>query len=124
MRIEFTADTATFDEIGEAFVSGLAIGEGVETYLMFLSSGGEGDDDCGVYLEYNDKVNAGYDLISACRLCRGRVEVDLSGTLGDLEDVDGFDVTLQVDDPTFQSFADGLVKVFRGDASSLLISAQ
>jgi len=28
MRIEFTADTATFDDINEALVSGLAIGEG------------------------------------------------------------------------------------------------
>ena len=124
MRIEFTADTATFDEIDETLVSGLAIGDGTETYLMFLRSPDEGPDDCGVYLEYNGQMNAGYDTVSACRIRRDRVEVELSDPLGSLEDVDGFDVSLQVDDSTFQRFADGLAKVFQGEASALLSGAQ
>ncbi len=124
MRIEFTADTATFDEIEETQVCGLAMGDGADTTLMFLRAPDDGLDDCGVYLEYNDEKNAGYDAISACRLRRDRVEVDLAGPLGGLEGVEGFDVSLQVDDPTFQSFADGLAKVFKGEASALLNGAE
>jgi hypothetical protein len=66
----------------------------------------------------------GTTLIAACRVSRNRVEVDLSGRLGDLSGVEGFDVSLQVDDSTFQRFADGLTKVFKGDASALLSGAQ
>jgi hypothetical protein len=124
MRISFTADTATFDEIDEAFVAGLAVGEGTETYLLFQRSVADGPDDWGVHLEHNDQVNSGYDLISACRVTRDRVEVDLSAPLGSLEGVEGFDVSLQVDDSTFQRFSDGLTKVFRGEASALLSAAQ
>jgi hypothetical protein len=124
MRIEFTANMATFDEMNEALVAGLAVGDGTETYLLFQRSVADGPDDWGVYLEYNDQINSQYNLISACRLVRGRLEVDLSGPLGNLADVDGFDVTLQVEDSTFQRFADGLTKVFRGEASALLSGAQ
>ncbi len=124
VRIEFTADTATFDEIDEVIISGLAVGDGVETYLMFQRSVADGPDDWGVYLEYGDQANSEYEAISACRLSRERVEVDLSGRLGNLEGVEGFDVTLQVDDSTFQSFADGLTKVFRGNSILLVGGVQ
>jgi hypothetical protein len=124
MRIEFTADTATFDELNEAFVAGLAVGDGSDTYLLFQRSVADGPDDWGVHLEHNGQANSGYDLISACRITRGRVAVDLSDPLGDLEGVEGFDVSLQVDDSTFQRFQDGLTKVFKGESSALLSGAQ
>jgi len=120
MKIEFTANTATFDEIDEAFISGLAVGDGSNTYLKFQRSVAEGPDDWGVYLEHNDQIHGSYDLVSECRLTRDHVEVDLSGRLGSLEDVDGFAVALQVDDETFSLFAKGLTKVFQGNATALL----
>ena len=124
MRIEFIADTATFDEIADALVAGLAVGSGVEVHLMFQRSVADGPDDWGVYLEYKDQGNSGYNLISACRIARQRVEVDLSGPLGSLEGVEGFDVSLDVSDSTFETFADGLTKIFRGEASALRGGAQ
>ena len=124
MRINFTADTATFDKINEAFVVGLAVGDGTETYLLFQRSVADDSDDGGIHLEHNDQANSKYNVISACRLTRDRVEVDLSGSLGNLVDVEGFDVSLQVDDSTFRGFADGMTKVFKGKASALLSVAQ
>ena len=50
--------------------------------------------------------------------------MDLSGPLGNLEGVEGFDVYLQVDDPTLQTLVDGLTKVFGGEARALLSGAQ
>ena len=124
MRIEFTADTATFDEVDEALVAGLAVGDGTEAYLLFQRSAADGPDDLGVHLEYNDQATSAYNLISACRLSRRRVEVDLSGSLGSLRGVEGFDVVLAVDDEAFKRFADGLTRVFRGEASARLSGGQ
>lgn len=120
MRIEFTANTATFTEIDEAFIAGIAVGDGSKIYLTFQRSMVEGPDDWGVYLEYNDQIHGDYDLVSECRLTRDHVEVDLSERLGGLEDIDGFTVSLQVDDETFILFAKGLMKVFQGKARALL----
>lgn len=57
----FIADTATYDVIDGAPVTGLAIGNGGRGYfrLMFQRSEDIDSDDLGVYVELNDQSNSG-----------------------------------------------------------------
>jgi hypothetical protein len=49
-----------------------------DEYLMF-GSGLDHEEmaDWGVYLEYRDQINGGYDCIKACVLGRDRLDVEL-----------------------------------------------
>jgi len=120
MRVSFTANTATFDEIEGALVAGLAASDGSQGYLVFQRSSSNDLDDEGVYLEYNSQSYSGYNVIAACRLSRERLEVDLSKPIGNLKDVTGVDVEFHVDDTSYEQFSRGLEQVFRGEAEGWL----
>jgi hypothetical protein len=115
MRISFTADIATYDEFEGVLVAGLAVDDGSRSYLNFQRSSPDNSDDWGVYLEYNDQSNSGYNVISACRLSRFKVEVNLCKPLSNLQNVTGFDVELEIKDATYECFVQGIMKIFRGE---------
>lgn len=121
MRISFTADTATFDEIEGALIAGLAVDDGSQEYLIFQRSLPNNADDWGVYLEYRDQVNSAYNVIANCSVSHERIVVKLSNSLGNLNNITELEVELKVDEPSYKRFLLGLKQVFRGDASSQLI---
>lgn len=119
MRVAFRASNAAFEAQGEgALVCGVT---GEHEYLVFQRHPEDGEEDRGVHLEYGDQANGDYGRIAECRLTRERLHVDLSGGLGNLEEVDGFDVALAIEDESFEALRDGLRQVFRGKAALLQI---
>jgi len=122
VRVSFTANTASFDEIEETLIAGLATGDGSQGYLIFQRSlpVANDQDDRGVYLEYNDQAYSAYNAILNCQVSRDRIEVKLSKSLGNLNNVKIFVAEIQVDDSSYKRFLDGLKQVFRGEASNLL----
>jgi hypothetical protein len=118
MRVAFRATQVDWDEDEYALICGLtgADANGREHGLCFQRSP-EGDDpaeDWGVYLEFDSQGQAEYNRVAGCRLGRDRLAVDLSGPLGSLDGVSGFDVELAVDDAEFEQLVAGLPRIFRG----------
>jgi hypothetical protein len=63
----------------------------------------------------------GCDCVVACRLARDRLEVDLSRTLGSGVAIEGFDVTLNLDDAAYAEFREGLRWIFQHRSGVLTI---
>jgi hypothetical protein len=121
MRVKFNVDTATFDEICNAYVASLSIGDCNLGYLILQRAAAtDGGHDSGIFLEYNDADYSGYDLVASCRVSRNRVRVDLSRPFAGLDRVEGFDIGLNIDDPSYRNFVSGLEKIFRGNSRQLL----
>jgi hypothetical protein len=74
----------------------------------------------GVYLEYDDQICSGYNVIARCRVTRGCLEVDLLGPLGDLEGATRIDVGLDIDDLSYECLVRGLQQIFEGQARGKL----
>ena len=116
----FTADTATYDVIDGAHVAGLAIGDGSADYLMFQRSLENDCADRGIYVELNDQINSGYDLVQTCRIQRQELVVDLTEPVGG---ADAIRVKLSIEDKPFRRFVDGMKIIFRGKEKQLIIDA-
>lgn len=121
MRVSFIADTATFDKIEGTLVAGLASNKSGK-HLVFQRSASDDPEGWGIYLEYSDQGYSGYNAITGCRVSRERVEIDLSKPLGNLTNVTGIDVDLQVDTLSYEQFLYGLKQIFRGKAEDQLVS--
>jgi len=115
-----TATTATYDLVDGAHVTGLAIADGTEGYLIFQRSEESDPDDWGIYFEFSDQSNSGYNQIRKCRINRQMVEVDLAETVAGVSYIK---VNLAVDDKPFIKFAAGMREVFRGQQEKLEIIA-
>ena len=111
MRPAFTATETNFNDDEYALVCGVT-GEG--EYLVVQRDSENSHEDWGIHLEYGDQSNGGYDWIAGCHLTRTCLTVDLSTQFGRLAGVTGFDVTLSIDDPSFDVLRKGLKRVFRG----------
>ncbi len=115
-RLAFTADYARVLETDELHVVHLSAGTGGDgEYLKLMRSiVGDSEDYC-IILEYG----SGYESVSACRLGRHRLEVDLLDLVG-LNAFGGVDVVLEIYDEAFRELEDGLAKIFRGNVRDLL----
>jgi hypothetical protein len=126
MRIEFRASEAGFEADGyvlNGWVSGTDA-DGVEQ-LLDLSRGPEDEDpheDWGVHLQWKGQENGAYRCVRRCHLSRDRLTVDLSRTLRGLAGVEGFDVALAIDEPSFEQLRSGLPRIFRGMPAILEIA--
>lgn len=114
----FTADTATYDIINGAHVAGLAIGDGVNGYLLFQRCDETDAEDWGIYLELNDEVNSGYEIIKECKITRSTVMVELTT---DFINEKSIEVSLAVEDEAFNRFVTGIREIFRGNLDLLKI---
>lgn len=84
-------------------------------YLMFERSGTIGDsEDWGIYFEYKDQINSGYNKIKRCTLRRDRLDVQLIGPIDRRKQYDAFEVELRIGRPEWESFALGLRRIFTG----------
>jgi Immunity protein 10 len=118
MRIAFRAKQGGDLDEEYALVFSLAGSDesGAEHYLnLQRTSEDDAGNDWGIYIEFDDQLNGDYGRIRGCRLGRECLSVDLTGTLGTLADVDGFDVDLRdLDDEHFQTITEDLPQIFRG----------
>lgn len=119
MRVSFTADSLFFEDDGDVLYCAITGDE--ENVLVFQCST-EAEDDSGIHFEYNDQSNGDYGCIKTCNLKRDELRVELSKQLGELEDVEGFDVSLNLDDGTYKELENGLSRIFRGEESSLKVN--
>jgi len=121
MRITFEATQAGFDADKHALVCGMSGADesGKTRYLVLQRDAEESSEDWGVHLEYDDQSNGDYGCVSACRLSRVSLHVDLSRQLGRLAGVTGFDISLRLDNESYESLQHGLPRVFRGMAGAL-----
>ena len=81
-------------------------------YLTFGLSYDDDETRLGVYIEFDDRSNSGYGLVRHCHLTRRELSVDLLPGLSDSLIIDGFDVTLHVDDDSHKWFRVGLEEIF------------
>jgi hypothetical protein len=109
MRIKFQADTANTDTIDGAIIIGFSAGE---KYLMIQRST-DPEDDCGIYLEFSDQMNSGYNLISECRISEKEISIDLKDPMN--ESIEGFDIELN----NTGSIKNNLQEAFRGQKEKL-----
>jgi hypothetical protein len=121
VRVSFRCSEAGFEEEDYALVCGFrgVDATGKERHLIIsraVESVEEGDD-WGIYLEYDDQRNGNYGLVSACRLGRDFLELDLklNGEPGRIE-VDL--ASLAVDLGRIRS---GLRRIFREKTDSLIL---
>ena len=111
MYVTFTADETGTAEMHGVVTTGVRAGD---EYLVFSRGlDDEEMEDWGVYLEYRDQINGGYDCIKACVLRRERLEVELSKPIDRHKDIEGFHVKLALSDEQRESLAAGLRQVSR-----------
>ncbi|MDB5311840.1 MAG: hypothetical protein JWO38_6042, partial [Gemmataceae bacterium] len=137
MRIRFRATDGGFDADDYALLCGVdgPDADGVDHALSFdrlseSAAATDPDDDWGVHTEFDDQSNGEYGRVGQCRLSRTALSVDLSGQLGGLAAVEGFDVELIFSDEVYEQVRAGLTRIFRGMpgvlvsrvANSLIIS--
>ncbi|MBK9056141.1 MAG: hypothetical protein IPL78_36165 [Chloroflexi bacterium] len=114
MRIQFTAQELFFENDGDVAYANLMGGEGGEPEHFLIFQRGLMDDDQAIHLEYNDQSNGAYDAIASCHLEREQLTVDLARPLGSLTDVTGFDVTLALDDDSYEQLTTAFGLFFQG----------
>jgi hypothetical protein len=126
MRITFLAKNGAFVDDGNGALScglGGTDSAGVAHYMTLQrSSEGNDEEDWGIYLEFDDQINSGYERVLRCHLSRDRFSIDLRAQLGSLVGVDGFDVTLALANDLYDGIRLGLPRIFRGVPEALLVS--
>jgi hypothetical protein len=70
------------------------------------------EDDDGIYIEYNDQIHAGENVVSKVVLNRKFLKIFLSSPLVNLKDVTEFNVDLNITEAEFNQLADGLKFTF------------
>jgi hypothetical protein len=118
VRAIFSADEGGFDADEYAVVCWVA-GDG--HYLTFQRDAEGSAGGWGIYLEYDDQANGGYECVAACRLGPRSLSVDLAQPLNDrLAEITGFDVALRLAPGQWEAVRDGLRQVFRGHHNVLV----
>ncbi|MDG3008240.1 Imm10 family immunity protein [Paludisphaera mucosa] len=130
MRIAFRAVQGSFEDDGETLVAGVATGDDCfddeGSYITFQRGADsarslEDWEEDGLYFEYKDQLYGGYGLVDACRLGRDRLAIDLATPMSELENVVGFDVELAINDESYESLRDGLLRIIEGTRARLMV---
>ena len=114
MYISFVADAIVVEHSDEVayFMVMDGAGEEPENVLVFSCTLPSEGDAGRIHLEYNDQSNGAYGCIGGCRLGRGSLHITLNDQLGQLEDVDGFDVELDLDDDLYAALEEALALIW------------
>lgn len=83
-------------------------------YVFFQSSTDKKHFNDGVYVEYQEQVQGGFDVIKRISLSHECLTIDLKSPLLKLPDVEGFDITLNCDEAELVLFGRELQSVFDG----------
>ena len=90
----------------------LALFNDNDQYLFFQCPLEKKDWNNGVYLEFADENQGGYDVISAIDITVRRLQVSLKSPLLGLPDVDTIEVMLEVDGEQLKALANHLQHAF------------
>src|SRR5690349_2839616 len=122
MRIHFRATQLGFsDEDALVFgARGLDVA-GDEHYLLLQRDALDSKEDWGVHFEYDDQSNGDYDLIRSCRFTPSLLSVDLIAEAAESSRITGVEVTFDLDDKSFQAFANRLREIFCGTQGVLWV---
>ncbi len=112
----FTANNLTFNHIDETYISGLAKDDGEAEYVVLQRRSVDDSDDWGVHLEISDQLLSDYNLIKECSVYREKVEFILKDTSNVIT------VKLDVTDELYETFLNGLKKIFRNFQNLLIIN--
>ena len=82
-----------------------------EQHVLFQLGEAETSPD-DIHFEFNEQGNGGYDFVRACRLSRQLLSIELSKPIRAMPGVAGIDVTLEIDDASYQSLRIGLATIF------------
>ncbi len=116
----FAATTAGVDENEGCLVA--TLDSGADAYLMFQRHPEVGHpDDDGVYVEIDDQINAGLNIVERCVLTPSSIRVSLS------QPVKGFttlNASLSLTPSDFADFQQMLNRIFAGHENLLTIETQ
>jgi hypothetical protein len=118
MNISFTATEASFEVEEYALIIAVRDRNNI---LVFQRDSENSLEDWGLYVEFGEQYNGGYECVSSCHLNRKFLQVNLSNQLGCLEGVAGFDIFLEIDDDSYNSLLEGLPRILRDMPNSLHI---
>ena len=118
MRAHFNADHLEAGDLDGALAAGVFDRENGHC-LMWQRSRPEDKLDDGVYFEWDDQSQGGYELVTSCRGRRDRIEVDLGQTF---DGFDGIDVDLRVVDDLYAAFVKQLIAIHRERRGVLVVS--
>lgn len=116
----FAATAAGIDENEDCLVA--TLDSGADAYLMFQRHPefGHPDDD-GVYVEIDNQINAGFNIVERCVLTPTSIRVSLS------QPIKGFttlNASLSLSSSDFADFQQMLTRIFSGHEDLLAIEAQ
>jgi hypothetical protein len=138
VRMSFTATEAWVGEDYWVFSAGVRQPDPAghpeleSRYELSLERGGEDDEMAEIDPEWSREIQLSYrqgnepylngkECVSACRLERNTLEIDLSRPLGHGLEIAGFVVRLDVDDRSYAALRDGLQWIFRNRSGILVI---
>ncbi len=119
MNISFTAVNADFEYDEYALIVSL---EGMESSLSFQRDSEQNFEDAGLYIQFGEQQNGDYECVRYCHLSRTNIEVVLSRQLGNLGNVNGFHINLDIADESYEKLLEGLLRVFRDMSGYLKIT--
>lgn len=117
MRICWTATKLSCEEHQNSLMCGLS-GENSQPYLILtrLLEHTNDVEDWGVHFEYDDQINAGYNIVGRCLLANTLLTIDFQKRLKTMPEVDGLDVELAIEKPSLETLRAVLSRIFHGDA--------
>ena len=115
MHISFEANSFFHDKDDDVVYGSLQNfnNEIQEHYLNFQRSLAPEDKD-GIYLEFDGQENGGFNVIKSCELSRNKMIIQLLEEINTLQEIEGFDISINLDDDTFNEFRDFIAEVFQG----------
>jgi hypothetical protein len=66
----------------------------------------------GILVEFDDQINSGYEKVMRCTLSRSHLKVEFTEPIDSEKRYKEAKIDLDLTEPEFRSFADGLRKVF------------
>lgn len=104
------ADTVSFS--AEGGILTLAFAETDKAYLLMQRD----DDDSAVYLEVNDQINSGYNLVSALTLGPGELSMTVNPEFHNLGNPDTIRITYPNTDQNTKAVREGLKQVMKNES--------
>jgi len=121
MIYKFGAKKASSIKDFDTFTTGVY---GTVEYISFQRHEVHGhEDEEGVYVEFNDQLHGGEDVVEKVILTKDTLLISLSAPLFQLDDATGFEVALDITDEEFGVLSKGLEFVFWDNLERLEINA-
>ncbi|MEM9414406.1 MAG: hypothetical protein AAGA29_02870 [Planctomycetota bacterium] len=115
----FTASEASGNETEDSLCASAGSEKEPYSYIMFQRHPEDGDDDDGIYFEFNDQINGAYQCVRACEVARHQIKIELGEPIDWQKQYSSVIVRLEVCEQQYRKFIDILSKIFRREEDSL-----